>query len=257
MDTPAGWQRLGAECLGTAFLIFIGVGSVPAATILNGTTPFTMASVGFVALSFATAVIACVYVFGSISGCHINPAVTLALAATGRFAWRSVPGYLIAQVVGAGVGALAIVGALGTHASDLGLGVASYEGIPVGQAFTAEFIGTFILVFTVFGVTHSNATPGFAGLVIGLVVFAAIVPIAPATGASINPARTTGPMVVQQLFGASVQWEQWPVYVSAELLGGIVAGAVFLLLVRVSANKPEELTLGIEDGGSVHDGEKV
>ena len=82
--------------------------------------------------------------------------------------------------------------------------------VGVGQAFTAEFVGTFILVFTIFGVIHRKAAAGFAGVAIGLVVFAAIIPVAPATGASINPARTFGPMLVQQLAGGTIQWEQLP-----------------------------------------------
>ena len=85
------------------------------------------------------------------------------------------------------------------------------------QAFTAEFVGTFILVFTIFGVIHRKAAAGFAGVAIGLVVFAAIIPVAPATGASINPARTVGPMLVQQIAGGTVKWEQLPVYLVAEL----------------------------------------
>ena len=103
------------------------------------------------------------------------------------------------------------------QASDVGLGVAAYgEGVGAGQAFVAEAVGTFILVFTVFGVIHRKAAAGFAGLAIGLVVFAAIIPVAPATGASINPARTFGPMLVQQLAGGTVQWDQLPVYLLAE-----------------------------------------
>ena len=81
---------------------------------------------------------------------------------------------------------------LGQKASDVGLGVASYGDISWLQAFTAEFVGTFILVFTIFGVIYRKAAAGFAGVAIGLVVFAAIIPVAPATGASINPARTFG-----------------------------------------------------------------
>ena len=95
------------------------------------------------------------------------------------------------------------------------------------QAFFAEFIGTFLLVFAVFGVIYRKAAPGWAGLAIGMVVFAAIIPVAPTTGASINPARTTGPMLVQEILGGSVSWEQWPVYVVAELLAGVAAALAF------------------------------
>jgi len=237
MDDNKLWQRLAAEGIGTAFLVFVGVGSVPALNMVSGGAPFTGADLGFISLAFATIVIATVYVFGYISGNHINPAVTIALAVNGKFPWREVPSYIAAQVIGAIVGSFAIVGALGSKASELGLGVASYSDIPWWQAATAEFIGTFILVFTVFGVIHRKAAPGFAGIVIGLVVFAAIVPVAPATGASINPARTTGPMLVQQLLGGEVRWEQWPVYVGAELIAGIAAGLLFTLISRTQADR--------------------
>ncbi len=237
MDENKQWQKLAAEFIGTAFLVFVGVGSVPATLILNGDAPFTMASLGFISLAFGTIVVATVYTFGYISGNHINPAVTLGLAVTGKFPWREVPGYLIAQVLGATVGALAIVGVLGPKASEVGLGVAAYGDIPIYQAFIAEFVGTFILVFTVFGVIHRKAAPGFAGVVIGLVVFAAIIPVAPATGASINPARTTGPMLIQQLMGGEVHWEQWPVYVIAELSAGVAAALIFGLISKTQADK--------------------
>ena len=228
MDENTQWQKLAAEFIGTAFLVFIGVGSVPATLIVNGDAPFTMASLGFISLAFGTIVIATVYIFGYISGNHINPAVTIGLAVSGKFPWRQVPGYLVAQLLGAILGAFAIVGVLGPRASELGLGVASYaESVPIYQAFIAEFVGTFILVFTVFGVIHRKAAPGFAGLVIGFVVFAAIIPVAPTTGASINPARTTGPMLVQQLLGGTVQWEQLWVYLAAEFAAGIAAALLF------------------------------
>jgi glycerol uptake facilitator protein len=226
------WQRLAAELIGTAFLVFVGVGSVPAMIVVNGdASPFSGAELGIVSLSFGLIVVATVYAFGHISGNHINPAVTLALAATGKFPWREVPAYLVAQVLGAVVGALGIVAVLGQAASDAGLGVATYsDDVGIGRAFVAEAVGTFILVMGVFGAIHRKAPAGFAGLAIGFVVFAAIIPVAPATGASINPARTTGPMIVQSLWGGDVQWEQWPVYVIAEIVGGVAAGLLYVLI---------------------------
>jgi glycerol uptake facilitator protein len=231
-------QRLGAEALGTAFLVFIGVGSVPATLIVNGDAPFTMADLGMISLAFGTIVVATVYALGHIGGNHINPAVTLGLAATGKFPWSQVPAYIGAQVVGAIVGAAAIIGVLGMAASDVGLGVAAYDAdtVSVARAFTAEFVGTFILVFTIFGVIHRKAAAGFAGVAIGLVVFAAIIPVAPTTGASINPARTFGPMLVQQIAGGEVKWGQLPVYLAAELLAGVVAALLFVLLSRTPAD---------------------
>ena len=230
-------QRLGAEVIGTAFLVFIGVGSVPATLIVNGKAPFTMADLGVISLAFGTVVVATVYALGHVGGNHINPAVTLGLAVSGKFPWAQVPAYIGAQVVSAIVGAAAIIGVLGKKASDVGLGVASYGDISWVQAFTAEFVGTFILVFTIFGVIYRKAAAGFAGVAIGLVVFAAIIPVAPATGASINPARTFGPMLVQQIAGGDVKWEQLPVYLGAEFLAGALAALCYAFIAHTPADK--------------------
>src|SRR3954466_6190708 len=235
LDETSLAQRLTAEVIGTAFLVFIGVGSVPATLIVNGNAPFTMADLGMISLAFATVVVATVYALGHVSGNHINPAVTLGLAVTGKFPWKEVPGYLAAQLVGATLGALAIVGVLGSQAHKVGLGVASFNtslGVGNVQGFVAEFVGTFILVFVVFGVIHRKAAAGFAGVAIGLVVFAAIIPVAPATSAAINPARVVGPMLVLQLFGGHVQWSQLPVYVAAELSAGVIAAAAYTAIAR-------------------------
>lgn len=239
MDDNRQWQKLAAEFLGTAFLVFVGVGSVPATLIVNGDAPFTMADLGMISLAFGTIVVVTVYVFGYISGNHINPAVTIALAVSGKFPWRDVPAYLAAQIAGAVAGSFAIVGVLGARASEVGLGIASYDAatVPWYQAFFAEFVGTFLLVFAVFGVIYRRATPGWAGLAIGFVVFAAIIPVAPTTGASINPARTTGPMLVQQLLGGEVAWDQWPVYVGAELLAGAFAALAFSVVAHTEQDK--------------------
>ena len=231
MDEPSITQKLAAEALGTAFLVFIGVGSVPATIIVNGDAPFTMADLGMISFAFATVVVATIYALGHISGNHINPAVTLGLAVTGKFPWSRVPAYIAAQVVGAIVGAAAIIGVLGMAAATPAwvsrpIPVMS---VPV-QAFFAEFVGTFILVFTVFGVIHRKASAGFAGVAIGLVVFAAIIPVAPTTGASINPARTFGPMLVQQIAGGSVSWSQLPVYLAAECLAGVLAAFAYVAI---------------------------
>jgi glycerol uptake facilitator protein len=237
MDEPSIRQKLAAEVVGTAFLVFIGVGSVPATLIVNGNAPFTMADLGMISLAFGTVVIATVYALGHVSGNHINPAVTLGLAATGKFPWRQVPAYIAAQVCGAVIGAVAIIAVLGKKASDVGLGVASYSGsVHWPQAFAAEFVGTFILVFTVFGVIHRKAAAGFAGVAIGFVVFAAIIPVAPTTGASINPARTFGPMLIQQFWGGTVHWTQLPVYLAAELLAGAAAAWTFVAISQTSVD---------------------
>jgi glycerol uptake facilitator protein len=248
MDENTRSQKWAAEVLGTALLVFIGVGSVPATLIVNGKAPFTMADLGMISLAFATVVVATVYALGHVSGNHINPAVTLGLAVTGKFPWKEVPGYLVAQLAGATLGAFAIVGVLGAQAHKVGLGVASFnESLRVGavQGFVAEFVGTFILVFVVFGVIHRKAPAGWAGVAIGLVVFAAIIPVAPATAAAINPARVFGPMLVLQLFGGTVHWAQLPVYVGAELSAGVVAATLYTVLARTPIDR--KVTLPTDD----------
>jgi glycerol uptake facilitator protein len=221
-------QKLIAEVIGTAVLVFVGVGSVPATLIVGGDAQFTMAQLGMISFAFAMIVVALIYAIGHVSGCQINPAVTVALAVTGKLPWRQVPGYVLAQTAGAALGAAAIIGVLGHKAVDVGLGVAAFgPGVGAGQAFVAEAIGTFILAFVVFGAIDKRAPGGFAGLAIGMAVFAAIIPVAPATGASINPARTLGPMLVSQVAGGTVHWGQLPVYLVAEFVGGIVAGLAY------------------------------
>jgi glycerol uptake facilitator protein len=238
MDVNTRLQKLATEVLGTALLVYIGVGSIPAMKIVDGSTPFTYAALGMISLAFATIVVATVYAFGHISGNHINPAVTVGLAAAGKFPWRDVPGYLAAQVVGATLGAFAIVGTLGAKAWHSGLGVASYgSGVGSGQAFFAEFIGTFILVLVVFGVIHRKAPAGWVGLAVGLAVFAIIMVVGPATDAAINPARVVGPTLALQIFGGSVTWSQAPVYITAELAAGVAAAAVYWLISHTPADR--------------------
>ncbi len=253
LDETSLVQRMVAEFFGTAFLVFVGVGAVPATVIVNGGEPFTMADLGVISLAFATVVVATVYALGHVGGNHINPAVTLGLAVTGRFPWAHVPAYLTAQLVGATAGAAAVLGVLGSAASDAGLGVATYSGISWTQAFAAEFVGTFILVFTVFGVVHRKAAAGFSGVAIGLVVFAAIIPVAPVTGAAINPARSFGPALVQQLAGGEVSWGQLPVYVAAQLLAGVLAAGAYVLMTRTPADRAPApgVDLGAPDAGRV------
>src|SRR5438034_3468896 len=141
-------QMLAAELLGTALLVFIGVGAVPATLIVNGNAPFTMADLGMISFAFGTVVIATVYALGHVSGNHINPAVTVALAVTGKFPWREVPGYVAAQVAGAVAGASAIYLTLGKAATvAAGGGVTAYSTAGFGRGMLVEALGTFILVF--------------------------------------------------------------------------------------------------------------
>jgi glycerol uptake facilitator protein len=239
-DEPTNVQRFAAELVGTAFLVFVGVGSVPVTLILNARTSIAMPDLGVISLAFGLVIVAAVYSLGHVSGCHINPAVTLGLAASGNFPWRDVPLYVAAQLVGAIVGGVGIIAVLGRPALNAGLGVASYAHWGHGAA--AELIGTFILVFTVLAVIHRKAIPGSAGIAIGFIVFAVIIAVDPASGGAINPARYVGPFLLEAVFGhaGAVTWAQFPVYIISEFIGGLLAAGVYIVVFRTPADGHSE-----------------
>jgi glycerol uptake facilitator protein len=239
MEEHSVSQRAAAEAIGTGLLVFVGAGSVPAILLLEGGTgaPFSGADLGFIAVAFGLIVTAMIYTIGKVSGCHINPAVTFALAATKRFPWREVPLYWSSQVVGAIVGALAIWASFGGRAFDLGAGFGvvdfNRDVTAWGSAMFIEALGTAILVFTVLGIVDSRSPEGWAGLVIGLVVVAIIITVGPVTNASINPARGLGPLLVSDLNGSFHNWtEQLFAYIPANLFGATVAAFAYDAIAR-------------------------
>lgn len=221
-------RRTIAESVGTAMLVLVGTGSVVAALTM-GDGQLDFAGLGFVSLAFAIVIAVVIYALGPVSGAHINPAVTLALAATRRFPWAEVVPYLVAQFVGACVGSLLVVATYGRDAVDLGLGATALgAGVPYTQGIAAEAIGTFILMFTVMALAVDSRAPlGWAGLIIGLAVAAAILLIAPQTGGSLNPARSFGPDLVSAIFGGSVRWGQLAVYCVGPLVGAVSAAFAY------------------------------
>jgi glycerol uptake facilitator len=183
-------------------------------------------------------IVGVVYAIGHISGGHINPAVTLSLAVSGKFPWREVPGYMAAQLVGAVIGALGIFVTLGKSAAvAAGGGVTAYNPATTGfgRGLLIEAIGTAILVFVIFGVIDHRAVPGWAPMAIGSVVFAIIIIVGPATGAAINPARYFGTFLMQGAFGGTVSWSQVPAYLIGEFAGGVLGGLAYLGLARARA----------------------
>jgi glycerol uptake facilitator protein len=228
MMSPTLPQKLTAEAIGTAILVFIGAGSVPLTIFLTGENPFGSAELSTISFAFAFAIFAAVYSVGHISGCHINPAVSIALAATGKVSWGTAGAYVVAQLVGAVLGAvLTLIVLTGNDPVALGLGAVSYTDETSGMAiaFAAEAIGTAILVFTVFGAAVDGRAPaGFAGIVIGFIVYGIIILVGPITGAALNPARQIGPEFVETLIGSATNWAQIPVYIAGPVLGGL-AGA--------------------------------
>jgi glycerol uptake facilitator protein len=225
-------KKLVAEFIGTAALVLCGPGTAAATFMVAKSTgvAFSMAQLGVISFAFMMVIIAMIYTIGHISGCHINPAVTLALAAAKKAPWSDVPGYLLAQFAGGTAGAFAIWGILGQPGIDAGLGVLSYTPGNTGHALFAELIGTFLLVLVVFGTaTDSRATPGWYGLAIPSAVFAIITVVGPVTGAALNPARYIGPMIARAALDGNkgLLWEQAPVYFIATFAAGLLAAAVY------------------------------
>ena len=254
---PTTPQKLLAELLGTACLVYVGAGSAAATGVIaaGSKAAFSLADLGMISFAFMLVIVGVVYAIGHISGGHINPAVTLALAVSGKFPWREVPGYMLAQLAGATVGAIGIFVTLGkTAAVAAGGGVTHYNPATMGfgRATLIEAIGTAILVFVIFGVIDHRAVPGWAPMAIGSVVFAIIIIVGPATGAAINPARYLGAFFMQSAFGGTVSWGQVPAYLIGEFAGGLLGGLAYVGLARVRADAamtslaPAESTSSIE-----------
>ncbi len=226
-------RRLAAELVGTAILVLFGAGSVVAALKLGG-GELDYAGLGMIAIAFAVAVAVAIYTFGTTSGAHINPAVTVSLAAVRRFPWGEVPAYVGAQLAGASIGALLIWTIFGGDAQDLGLGQTTIaDGTNYLQAIVAEVIGTFLLVTAIMALAVDKRAPGgWAGLMIGLAVAAAILLIGPLTGSSLNPARTFGPLLVSTIGGGDTEWGDLPAYLIGTLAGGVLAAVAYDAIAR-------------------------
>lgn len=221
-----------AELIGTFVLVFMGCGSAVLANLLMG-----LRGIGLVGISFAfgLSVLAMAYAIGSISGCHINPAVSISMLAAGKMKAKDTVAYIIAQCVGASIGAAVLyMIALGNPSYSLaayGLGQNGYDnaspgGFSLGSAFIAEVVLTFIFLIVIHGSTSEKAPKGFAGMSIGLsLVLIHLVGI-PVTGTSVNPARSLGPAVVVGGTALSQLWLFWV----APIIGAILAAAVYRLL---------------------------
>src|SRR5947208_477077 len=225
-------QRAVAETLGTALLVLVGPGSVVATLVLAGKSVPAVSGADLLGISFAFGFIiaAMVYAIGKVSGCHINPAVTFALAATKRFPWREVPVYWVSQVIGAVLGALGIWALFSHTGITLGMGQTSFnqDATTWASAIFAEGIGTFMLMYAILGIVDSRSPGDFAGIVIGGVVVAIIMVIGPITGASLNPARAFGPELVSAIGGGATHWNQLiPVYVLPGVVGSALAAFAY------------------------------
>jgi aquaporin Z len=218
-------KRYLAEVIGTFVLVFGGCGTA----VLAGD------KVGFlgVAFAFGLSLLVMVYAIGPISGCHLNPAVTLGLFLSKKFEARLVPGYMIAQIVGAILASallLAIVSGTpnGYDAASAGFAANGFGDHSPGHygllaAFLTEVILTFLLVFVIIGSTDVKAPVGFAGIAIGLVLVLIHLISIPVTNTSVNPARSIGPALFVGGWALSQLW----LFIFAPLIGGALAAGVY------------------------------
>jgi aquaporin Z len=234
VDTSYG-RRIFAEFLGTALLVFFGVGTATLSFGFKFAGTSTSAGVVTTAFAFGLVLLVLAYALGPISGCHINPAVTMGFAVSRRIALGDAVVYWLAQFAGGIVGAFVLwaifdgaprystrVQGLGTN----GWGKNSMIGINVGGAFAAEVVLTFLFVLVVLGATSRIATPGATGLAIGLALTVVHLIGIPITGTSVNPARSLGPAIIVRGQALSQVW----LFIVAPLIGGALAAAVYWLL---------------------------
>ena len=219
-----------AELVGTAILVFAGTGVATAASlnkVVAGPTYDSLAT----PLAFGIALMAVVASIGHVSGAHVNPAVTLGLAATGKFPWRYVPTYVVAQLVGALLGALGTWLAFGGPGRDRASLAATTPSAGVGplQALAVEAIVTFVLVFVVISVaTDDRVAPAVAPIAVGAALAIGVFVAGPVTGGAVNPVRALGPMIVAGSFS------YWWVYLVAPVVGGVVAAVAYDRFIRTA-----------------------
>jgi len=225
-------KKYAAEAIGTFWLTFAGCGSAVIAAA------FPQVGIGLVgvSLAFGLSVVTMAYAIGHVSGCHLNPAVTVGLAAGGRFPAGQIGPYIAAQVIGAiAAAALLYVIASGAPGFDVSKGFASngYDAHSPGQygllaCFLMEVVMTMMFLFVIMGATHGKAPAGFAPLAIGLALVMIHLVSIPVTNTSVNPARSTAPALFAGGAALSQLWLFWV----APLVGGAIAGLTYGLLGR-------------------------
>jgi aquaporin Z len=223
-------NRLGAECIGTFWLVFGGCGSA----VLAAAFPDVGIGLLGVSLAFGLTVLTMAYSIGHISGCHLNPAVTVGLATARRFAWADVVPYIVAQVIGAAIAAAVLYAiASGKDGFSLSAGFAangfgehSPGGYSMFAALVAEVVLTAMFLFIILGATDSRAPAGFAGIAIGLALTLIHLIGIPVTNLSVNPARSTGPALFVGGWALAQLWLFWLAPLGGAVLAGLLYPAV-------------------------------
>ena len=214
-----------AELIGTMILVLMGCGSAVFAGSVAGTVGAGVGTLG-VALAFGLAVVAMAYTIGNISGCHINPAITLGVWLSGGMKPKRAMMYMLFQVVGAILGSLllSLLVSTGTHGGPTTTGSNTFAPDCMMQAFIEELVFNFIFVLVVLGTTDEKKGAGnFAGLAIGLTLVLIHIVCIPITGTSVNPARSIGPALME---GGQAMEQLW-LFIVAPLLGGALSALVW------------------------------
>ncbi len=217
-----------AEMLGTMVLVLMGCGSAVFAGSVSGTVGAGVGTIG-VALAFGLSVVAMAYTIGRISGCHINPAITLGVFLSGRMNKKDAGMYMLFQIIGAVIGSLILYLLVfsGTHGGPTETGANSFADGMMLQAFIAEAVFTFIFVLVVLGSTDEKEGAGnFAGLAIGLTLVLVHIVCIPITGTSVNPARSIGPALFE---GGKALSQLW-LFIIAPFVGAALSAAVWKFL---------------------------
>lgn len=228
-----------AEMIGTFVLVLMGCGSAIFAGIGVGTTGYGITTLG-VAFAFGLSVIAMAYTIGNISGCHINPAITLGVWANGRMNGKEAAGYMLFQVIGAII-ASAVLYLLVHTGNQAGIeaifndtttnGSNSFMEGNIVPAFLAEMIFTFIFVLVVLGSTDDKKGAGnLAGLAIGLTLVLVHIACIPITGTSVNPARSIGPAIFAAIEGNCVPLSQLWLFIVAPFIGALLSSATWNMI---------------------------
>ncbi|WP_353047759.1 aquaporin [Planococcus sp. ISL-109] len=217
-----------AEFIGTFILVFLGTGTAVVLGGYTGGTDTGYLGVLAIALAFGLSIVAAAYAIGHISGCHVNPAVSLAVWMSGNISTKEVGGYVIAQIVGAFAGSafLAFIVASSTSLEGFGAngyGELSAVGLNLTGALAVEVVLTFIFVLAILGVTSSKATSHMGGIVIGLTLTLVHLIGIPLTGTSVNPARSLAPAFFA---GGDALAQVW-IFIAAPLVGAALAALVF------------------------------
>lgn len=225
-----------AEMIGTFVLVLMGCGSAIFAGIGLGTTGYGVTTLG-VAMAFGLSVVAMAYTIGNISGCHINPAITLGVWSSGRMSGKEAGSYMLFQCIGAII-ASAVLYILVHSGNEAGIeavfnsttttGSNSYLPGNIVPAFLAELIFTFIFVLVVLGSTDEKKGAGnFAGLAIGLTLVLVHIACIPITGTSVNPARSIGPAIFAAIEGNCVPLSQLWLFIVAPFIGAMLSAFVW------------------------------